>query len=178
MLDYDDSLIQDVLETSPHIVLVGASANPERDSFKVMAYLLEQDYQVHPVNPGLAGQTILGQTVYASLAEVPGPVEMVDIFRNAEAAGGVVDEALVQRERLGLRAIWMQEGVINEAAAAREQVIERARQATRAREKAIYEQQARKSAEFRSMGLLGRLAASPVSERAAAQARAQWGITE
>ena len=66
----------------------------------------------------------------------------------------------------------------NEAAAAREQVIERARQATRAREKAIYEQQARKSAEFRSMGLLGRLAASPVSERAAAQARAQWGITE
>ena len=119
MPDYDDSLIQDVLETSPHIVLVGASANPERDSFKVMAYLLEQDYQVHPVNPGLAGQTILGQTVFASLAEVPGPVEMVDIFRNAEAAGGVVDEALVQRERLGLRAIWMQEGVINEAAAAR-----------------------------------------------------------
>ena len=119
MPDYDDSLIHDVLETSPRIALVGASANPERDSFKVMAYLLEQDYQVHPVNPGLAGQTILGQTVYASLAEVPGPVEMVDIFRNAEAAGGVVDEALVQRERLGLRAIWMQEGVINEAAAAR-----------------------------------------------------------
>ena len=88
MPDYDDSLIHDVLETSPRIVLVGASANPERDSFKVMAYLLEQDYQVHPVNPGLAGQTILGQTVYASLAEVPGPVEMVDIFRNAEAAGG------------------------------------------------------------------------------------------
>ena len=97
---------------------MGASANPERDSFKVMAYLLEQDYQVHPVNPGLAGQTILGQPVSASLAEVPGPVEMVDIFRNAEAAG-VVDEALVQRERLGLRAIWMQEGVINETAAAR-----------------------------------------------------------
>ena len=60
MLDYDDSLIHEVLETSPHIALVGASANPERDSFKVMAYLLEQDYQVHPVNPGLAGQTILG----------------------------------------------------------------------------------------------------------------------
>jgi len=66
----------------------------------------------------------------------------------------------------------------NEAAAARQQVIDRARQVTRAREKAIYEEQARKSAEFRSMGLLGRLAASPVSERAAAQARAQWGITE
>ena len=60
----------------------------------------------------------------------------------------------------------------------REAVIERSRQATRAREKAIFEQEARKSAEFRSMGLLGRLAASPVSERAAAQARAQWGITE
>ena len=60
----------------------------------------------------------------------------------------------------------------------REAVIERSRQATRAREKAIFEQQAQKSAEFRSMGLLGRLAASPVSERAAAQARAQWGITE
>lgn len=119
MPEYDDSLIRDVLQSAPHIALVGASANPERDSFKVMAYLLEQDYQVHPVNPGLAGQTILGQPVSASLAEVPGPVEMVDIFRNAEAADGVVDEALAQRERLGLRAIWMQEGVINETAAAR-----------------------------------------------------------
>ena len=115
MPDYDDSLIRDVLETSPRIALVGASANPERDSFKVMAYLLEQDYQVHPVNPGLAGQTILGQPV----SLLPSGAEMVDIFRNAEAAGGVVDEALAQRERLGLRAIWMQEGVINETAAAR-----------------------------------------------------------
>ena len=123
MPDYDDSLIRDVLQSAPHIALVGASANPERDSFKVMAYLLEQDYQVHPVNPGLAGQTILGQPVSASLAEVPGPVEMVDIFRNAEAAGGVVDEALAQRERLSLRAIWMQEGVINETAAARAEAV-------------------------------------------------------
>ena len=101
------------------IALVGASANPERDSHTVMAYLLEQGYSVHPVNPGLAGQILLGQTVYACLSDVPAPVDMIDSFRNSEAAGGVVDDALEEQERLGLRSIWMQLEVINETAAAK-----------------------------------------------------------
>ena len=103
-----DGDLRQLLSTTKTVALVGASANPERDSHSVMAYLLEQGYSVHPVNPGLAGQTLLGQPVYASLADVPAPVDMVDIFRNSEAAGGVVDDALAQNERLGLRSIWMQ----------------------------------------------------------------------
>jgi predicted CoA-binding protein len=114
----DDDLRQLLIKTKA-IALVGASANPERDSHTVMAYLLEQGYSVHPVNPGLAGQILLGQTVYASLSDVPAPVDMIDIFRNSEAAGGVVDDALEEQERLGLRSIWMQLEVINETAAAK-----------------------------------------------------------
>ena len=114
----DDDLRQLLIKTKS-IALVGASANPERDSHTVMAYLLEQGYSVHPVNPGLAGQILLGQTVYASLSDVPAPVDMIDIFRNSEAAGGVVDDALEEQERLGLRSIWMQLEVINETAAAK-----------------------------------------------------------
>ena len=115
----NDSDLRQLLSTTQTVALVGASANPERDSHSVMAYLLEQGYSVHPVNPGLAGQTLLGQPVYASLADVPAPVDMVDIFRNSEAAGGVVDDALAQNERLGLRSIWMQLDVINPTAAAK-----------------------------------------------------------
>ena len=114
----DDDLRQ-LLTKTKAIALVGASANPERDSHTVMAYLLEQGYSVHPVNPGLAGQILLGQTVYASLSDVPAPVDMIDIFRNSEAAGGVVDDALEEQERLGLHSIWMQLEVINETAAAK-----------------------------------------------------------
>ena len=114
----DDDLRQLLIKTKA-IALVGASANPERDSHTVMDYLLEQGYSVHPVNPGLAGQILLGQTVYASLSDVPAPVDMIDIFRNSEAAGGVVDDALEEQERLGLRSIWMQLEVINETAAAK-----------------------------------------------------------
>jgi predicted CoA-binding protein len=114
----DDDLRQ-LLTKTKAIALVGASANPERDSHTVMAYLLEQGYSVHPVNPGLAGQILLGQTVYACLSDVPAPVDMIDIFRNSEAAGGVVDDALEEQERLGLRSIWMQLEVINETAAAK-----------------------------------------------------------
>lgn len=107
--------IRALLEETKTIALVGASANPARDSHEVMAFLQRQGYRVIPVNPGLAGQQLLGETVVARLAEVESPIDMVDIFRNSEAAGGVVDEAIAA----GAKAVWMQLGVINREAAAR-----------------------------------------------------------
>ena len=107
--------IRALLEETKTIALVGASANPARDSHEVMAFLQRQGYRVIPVNPGLAGQQLLGETVVARLAEVEDPIDMVDIFRNSQAAGGVVDEAIAAEAK----AVWMQLGVINQEAAAR-----------------------------------------------------------
>ncbi|MTI17344.1 CoA-binding protein [Rhodobacteraceae bacterium RKSG542] len=114
---YEDSYISDVLSEARTIAVVGASPKEERPSFHVMEFLIHKGYKVVPINPGLAGGEILGQTVYASLADVPFAIDMVDIFRNAEAAGGVVDEALAL-ESLP-KAIWMQLQVINPEAASR-----------------------------------------------------------
>ncbi|MGU3541058.1 CoA-binding protein [Methylobacterium sp. A54F] len=114
---YPDATIRAILQDTRSIALVGASANPARPSWIVLKYLLDRGYAVTPVNPGLAGQELLGRRVVASLAELPGPVDMVEIFRNAEAAGPLVEAAL------GLdpapKVIWMQLGVRNDAAAAR-----------------------------------------------------------
>ena len=99
------------------IALVGASANSVRPSYFVMKYLLDKGYEVIPVNPGLAGQQILGQTVYGRLADIPKPVDMVDVFRNSEAAGSITDEALALPTPP--KVIWMQLSVRNDAAAAR-----------------------------------------------------------
>lgn len=114
-LTYPDEYIQDILNEVKTIALVGASDKEERPSYRVTKYLLEQGYKVIPVNPGKAGQEILGQKVAASLSDIDVPVDMVDIFRNSEAAGNVTDEAI----RIGAKVAWMQLGVVNEAAAKR-----------------------------------------------------------
>ena len=116
MPHYPDDLIKSVLRSTKVIAMVGASANDMRPSYFAMKYLLAKGYVVHPVNPGLAGKEILGQTVYASLKDVPAPVDMVDIFRASEFAPGIVKEALAEKDRLGLKTIWMQLGVISEEA--------------------------------------------------------------
>lgn len=113
----DDALIRDVLTRVKTIALVGWSPKPDRPSHRVAAFLKARGYRVIPVNPGQAGQEALGEVVRASLAEISEPVDMVDIFRRSEEAGGVVDEALAGLP--GLQAVWMQLGVVDPAAAAR-----------------------------------------------------------
>lgn len=114
---YDDALIRRILREVKTIALVGASANEARPSWIVTKYLLDRGYEVIPVNPGLAGQTLLGKTVYGSLKAIPGPIEMVEIFRNSEAAGPITDEAL-SLDPLP-KVIWMQLSVRNDEAAAK-----------------------------------------------------------
>lgn len=115
--NYPDDYIDGILESAKTIALVGASSNEMRPSHSVMKFLLSEGYDVIPVNPELAEQKLLGQLVYAKLADIPTPVDMIDIFRNSVAAGGVVDEALGLKQKPSV--IWMQLGVRNDAAAAR-----------------------------------------------------------
>ena len=107
--------IRKVLTTSRNIALVGASAKSMRPSNYVMKFLLDNGYNVIPVNPGLEGQELHGKMVYGSLSSIPKDVriDMVDIFRNSEAVPPIVDEAI----SIGAKCIWMQSGVINETAA-------------------------------------------------------------
>jgi predicted CoA-binding protein len=114
---YADSLIRDILKSVKRIALVGASANEARPSWIVTKYLIDRGYDVVPVNPGLAGQAILGKTVYATLRDIPDPIDMVEIFRNSEAAGPITDEALALDPLP--KVIWMQLSVRNDEAAAR-----------------------------------------------------------
>ncbi|HEX4294151.1 MAG TPA: CoA-binding protein [Rhizomicrobium sp.] len=117
MPQYSDDTIKAILRATKVIAMVGASGNEMRPSFFAMKYLLAKGFVIHPVNPGMAGKDILGQRVYASLKEIPAPVDMVDIFRSPDAAPGIVAEAVVEKERLGIKTIWMQLGVVSEEAA-------------------------------------------------------------
>lgn len=118
----DDTVIRKILTQTQTIAMVGASNQPDRPSYQVLQFLLQRGYHVFPINPKLAGQEILGQTVYASLSELVetknnNPPDLVDIFRKSEDAGAVVDQAIA----LQSKAIWMQKGVIDEEAAKRAQ---------------------------------------------------------
>jgi hypothetical protein len=113
---YSDSYIRGILNSVKSIAMVGASERESRPSYFAFKYLLERGYTMIPVNPSKAGETILGRRVYARLADVPEPIDMVDIFRNSRFAPAVVEEALALKPRPPV--IWMQLGVHNDAAAA------------------------------------------------------------
>ena len=112
---YDDAYLRRILRETKTIAMVGLSANWNRPSYFAAKYLLDRGYKVIPVNPAAAGQEILGQKVYGSLADLPQKVDMVDIFRNSEAAGPITDDAI----KHGAKVVWMQLGVRNDEAAKR-----------------------------------------------------------
>ena len=112
---YDDRYIRGILNTVKTIAMVGISANTSRPSYFAFKYLLERGYSMIPINPGLEGQDLLGRKVYAKLADVPEPIDMVDIFRASRYAPGIVEEALALSPRP--QVIWMQLGVRNDEAA-------------------------------------------------------------
>ena len=110
-LESDEAIAQ-LLAKVKRIALVGASAKPERPSHRVMKFLLDEGYEVLPINPGLAGQNLLGQTVYASLADLPTSVDMADIFRDAASLPEVTQDVVVA----GISAMWTQLGVVHSEA--------------------------------------------------------------
>ena len=112
-----DDAIRQILTSVRKIAVVGASPNPARPSNEVLGVLVDRGFETFPVNPGHAGALICGRPVSARMADVPAPIDMVDVFRNSAAAGDVVDEALRLDPLPGV--IWMQLGVINEQAARR-----------------------------------------------------------
>ena len=118
-LYYSDENITNILDRAKTIAMVGASTNPARPSYLIMKYLQGKAFRVIPVNPVAAGAVLLKETVYASLAEIPVRVDMVDIFRNSDAAGVITDEAISLAKEKGIQVIWMQLGVRNDAAARR-----------------------------------------------------------
>ena len=118
-LSYDDAHMKRILREVRTIAMVGASPNWVRPSNFAMKYLQGKGYKVIPLNPGQAGKEILGEPCYASVAEIPGTVDMIDIFRNSEAAGAVVNDILPIASEKKIRVIWMQLGIRNDNAAAR-----------------------------------------------------------
>lgn len=114
---YSDAYIKSILDEVKTVAMIGASANNVRPSYFVLKYLLSKGYDVWPVNPGQAGKEILGQTAYAALEDLPGVPDMIDIFRNSDAAGQVVDQVIASGKLP--KVIWMQLTVRHDEAAAR-----------------------------------------------------------
>lgn len=116
---YTDEYLRSILDETKRIAMVGASPHWNRPSYFAMKYLQGKGYRVIPVNPAAVGKRILGESVYASLGEIPGPIDMVDVFRSSDAAAGIVEETLAIAEQKGVRTVWMQIGVRDDRAAAR-----------------------------------------------------------
>src|SRR5438067_4611985 len=114
-IPYSDAQLRSILQRVKTIAMVGASSNWNRPSYFVMKYLQGKGYRVIPVNPGIAGQMLLGETAYASLREIPEPVDMVDVFRPARDAPAIVDDAIA----IGAKIVWMQLGIRNDEAASK-----------------------------------------------------------
>lgn len=115
----DDATLRHILRDTRTIALIGASPHRWRDSHMIMAFLQRQGFRVFPVNPNAVGTTILGEAVHADLTSLPGPVEMVNVFRNSAAAGDAVDAAIAAKDTLSVHTVWLQLGVSNAAAATR-----------------------------------------------------------
>ncbi len=113
--DYANAYLSEILSGVKTIAVVGASPNWNRPSYFAMKYLQDKGYRTIPVNPRAAGETILGETCYPSLRDIPEPVDMVQVFRRSEEAGPIADEAIAK----GARVLWLQIGVYNEAAGER-----------------------------------------------------------
>lgn len=115
---YSNAYLLRILNSVRSIAMVGASSKWNRPSYFAMKYLQEKGYRVIPVNPRLAGTTLLGETCYARLGEIPEPIDMVDIFRASHEAAAIVEEAVANKNAKEIGVIWMQLGVVNAEAAA------------------------------------------------------------
>ena len=113
MVNYSESYIKEILDEVKTIAVVGASANQDRDSYKVMQVLMQQGYEVFPINPNEVGNFILGQPCYADLSSVSGEIDMVDVFRASDAVMGVTKEAIA----IGASVLWTQLDIVNKEAA-------------------------------------------------------------
>lgn len=113
--NYPDAYLRDILTSARTIAIVGASPRRERPSHRVMGFLQRHGYRAIPVNPNAAGETIHGEKCYAALADIPEPIDIVDIFRRSALAGAAIDDAI----QIGAKIVWTQLGVRDDAAAAR-----------------------------------------------------------
>ena len=112
-IDYPDAYIKSIIEKTHTIAVVGASANKERDSYKVMKTLIKNGYKVFPVNPNEIGNLILGQECYSDIEDIKTHIDLVDIFREKKAVMGIAKQAI----KIGAKFLWMQEGIIHDEAA-------------------------------------------------------------
>ena len=112
ILDYSETYIKEILKEVKTIAVVGASANQDRDSYKVMESLIQHGYQIFPINPNEEGNLILGQLCYADLSSVSADIDMVDVFRDEDAVIGITKEAI----KIGAKVLWTQLDIISEEA--------------------------------------------------------------